>query len=143
MRPSSKMAVMIDQAQTTNAETAHGNVDTRGFDYCEIGVTMATSNAVSNNPTVFDVLEGDTTVVSNFATISGFVGDTDWTIPDAVTTGGWTTKFNIDCRARKRYLALNISPLTTQVITAIAHLHMGDELPKDATSAGVDAVVYG
>jgi len=141
--PAIKSTVMIDQASTTNAATAAGNVDTIGFDFCTILTTMATSSAVTNNPTVFNLLESDDTVVTNFATISGFVGDTDWTIPAAVTTGGWTVQMNVDTRARKRYLRLNISPLTTQVITSVASLGRGEESPNDATSAGVDAVVSG
>jgi len=143
MRPQTKQVIMISQASTTNAATATGIVDTRGFDYASIDVIMATSNAVSNNPTVFNILESDDTVVTNAVTVSGFVGDTDWTVPDAVTTGNWGVKFNVDTRGRKRYLRLAVSPLTTQIITAIANLSLGEESPDDTTSANVKAIVVG
>ena len=122
MLPYGKQVIAISQASTTNAATATGNIDRQGFDYATIDVIMATSDAASNNPTVFNLLESDDETASNFATVSGFVGDTDWTIPNCVTAGNWGVKFNVDCRGRKRYLRLAISPLTTQVITAIANL---------------------
>jgi len=143
MRPSPKQVIMISQASTTNAATATGIVDTRGFDYASIDIIMATSDDTTNNPTVFNLLESDDTVVTNAVTVSGFVGDTDWTIPAAVTTGNWGIKFGVDTRGRKRYLRLAVSPLTTQVITAICNLSLGEELPVDTTSANVKAIVVG
>lgn len=136
-----KTVVMIDQASTTNAATATGNCDTLGYGYATIDVRLATSNAATNNPTVFNLLESDDTVASNFATISGFVGDTDWTI--ASGTSATSTKMNVDLRGRKRYLRLAISPLTTQVITAIANLSKGNPSAVGTTAAGVDALVAG
>jgi len=141
MRPQTKQVIAIAQSSTTNAATATGNVDTLGFDFCSLDVIMATSNDTTNNPTVFKLAESDDTVVSNFADITAFVGDTAWTIPDAVTAGNWGVKFNVDCRGRKRYLRLSISPLTTQVITAIANLSLGDESGSNTTVAGVKALV--
>ena len=141
--PASKAVLMIDAASTTNAATATGIVDTKGFDFCSIDIISATTNDTTNNPTVFNLLESDDTVVTNAATISGFVGDTDWTIPTGDTANTTLTKMDVDCRGRKRYLRLNISPLTTVIYTAIANLGRGEELPKDATSAGVGAYIAG
>ncbi len=143
MQPQSKQIIAINQASTTNAATASGNIDTLGYDYVTIDVITTTSNVVSNNPSVLKLAESDDTVVTNFADVSGFVGDTDFTIPDSVTSGDWGMKFNVDCRARKRYLKVSVSPLTTQVISAIANLHRADEAPITATKAGVQALVEG
>ena len=143
MRPQTKQVIAIAQVSTTNAATATGVIDTLGFSYCSIDTIMATSNAVSNNPTVFDLLESDDTVVTNAVTVSGFIGDTDWTIPNCVTSGNYGIKFNVDCRGRKRYLRVRISPLTTQVITCIANLSLGEQSADDTTSAGVKAIVEG
>ena len=52
-------------------------------------------------------------------------------------------KFNVDLKGRERYLRLSISPLTTQVITAIANLYRGDEAPVNTTDANVKALVEG
>jgi len=145
MLPQGKQVICIAQSSTTNAATATGNIDTLGFDFCTLDVIMATSNDTTNNPTVFKLQESDDTTVTNFADITAFVGDGTggWTIPAAVTSGNWGAKFNVDLRGRKRYLRLSISPLTTQVITAIANLYRGDEAPVNTTDADVKALVEG
>lgn len=143
MHAAFKQVIAISQVSTTNAATATGIIDTLGFDRATIDVIMSTANVVSNNPSVFQLLDSDDTVVTNAATVSGFVGDTDWTIPDGNTDTNWGVKFNVDCRGRKRYLRLAISPVTTQVITAIANLYKADEAPVSATNAGVEALVEG
>jgi len=143
MLPQTKQVIVISQASTTNGATASGNIDTLGFDYATIDVITSTSNAVSNNPSVLKLSESDDTVVTNFADVSGFVGDTDFTIPASVTSGNWGVKLNVDCRARKRYLKLSLTPLTTQTITAIANLARGDEAPVSTTTANVKALVEG
>lgn len=144
MLPASKTVVAISQASTTNAATASGNIDRLGYDFAEIDIIMATSNDVTNNPTVLKLSESDDTVVTNFANVSGFVGDTDFTIPNAVTNNGpQVVRFNVDLRGRKRYLKVSVSPVTTQLITAVAHLHRGKEAPVSAAEVGAAAVVNG
>lgn len=141
MVPSPYIAVPISQASTTNGATASGNIDGLGFSYAVICTLMATSNAVSNNPSVFKLSQSDDTVVTNFANVSGAVGDTDFTIADAKTSGDWLHLFKVDLRGKKRYLKLSISPTTTQVITAIAMMFRAEELPIDATTHNVTQVV--
>ena len=143
MLPQQKQIIVISQASTTNAATATGNIDTLGFDFLTLDVIASTSNDTTNNFSVLKLAESDDTVVTNFADVSGFVGDADFTIPAAVTQGNWGMKFNVECRARKRYLRLSASPLTTQVITAIANLSRGNEAPVNTTSANVTALVEG
>jgi len=148
MKPATKNTVIINQSSTTNAATASGNVDTKGYDFVSIDVLMATSNAVTNNPTVLKLSESDDTVVTNFADITAFVGDGSggFTIPNAETAATnepYKIKFNVDLAARKRYLKVSISPLTTQVITSMANLSKAEESPVSATNANVDALVEG
>jgi len=139
MPSQSKQAIIISQASTTNGATATGYVDTLGYDYLTVDVITSTSNAASNNPSVLKLGEGDTT--ASFSDVSGTVGDTDWTIPDSVTSGNWGVRFNVDLRGRKRYVNVSLSPTTTQVVTALGTLHRGDESPSSATEAGVKARV--
>lgn len=122
MFPQLKTDVVITPASYTNGATASGNVDTMGADFVTIDVFMSTSNDVTNNPSVLKISESDDTVVTNFADVTGLVGDTSFTIPNSVTAGDWAVKFNIDTRGRKRYLKLSVTPLTTQVIAAVANL---------------------
>lgn len=141
MNPQLKQAIVINPASTTNGGTATGYVDTLGADFVTIDVITTTSNNVTNNPSVLKVTESDDTVVSNASAITGLTGDTDFTIPNAVTEGNWGVKFNIDCRARKRYLHVSVSPVTTQTITAIANLGKMGEAPVNTATASVKALV--
>jgi len=143
MNPQTKQVIVIDQASTTSAATASGNIDTLGYNFVSIDIITSTSGAATNNPSVLKLSESDDTVVTNFANVSGFVGDTDFTIPDSVTSGSWGVKMNVDCRALKRYLKVSVSPTTTQTITAIANLSKGEVAPVNTTDANVKALVEG
>ena len=136
-----KNVLAINQLSTTNGETASGIIDTLGYDYAEIDVIATSSNNVTNNPSVLKIGEGDTT--SAFTNVSGLVGDTDFTIPNCYTNtaSDYKVKFGVDLRGRKRYLQVSVSPVTTQIISAIASLAVGDEGPDSATDANVDALV--
>ena len=137
----SKQVIAIDQASTTNGATASGNIDRMGWDYVQIDVITSTSNDVTNNPSVLKLMHGDTTDATNLSNISGTVGDSDYSIPNAVTSGSWGVRFNVDARALSRYIQVQVSPTTTQTITAIASLSKGETAAVDATSAGVQALV--
>lgn len=139
--PSTKQVIAISQSSTTNGATASGNIDTLGYNYLSIDVITSTSDAVSNNPSVLKLSQNDTTVVSTFSDISGCVGDTDFTIADAVTSGTWGAKFNVNLVGKKRYIKVSITPVTTQVITAIGNLSKGDISPISSTQVGVKNVV--
>jgi hypothetical protein len=140
---SSKQVIAIDGASTTNAGTATGMIDTLGYSYATIDIKTSTSNNVTNNPSVLKLTEGDTTAITSASAVSGFTGDTDFTIPAAVTSGSWGAKFNVDLRGRKRYLFVSVSPVTTQTIDAVANLFRGEDAPNDATKAGVKVLVEG
>ncbi len=141
MLPTPK-TVAVFSASTTNAATASGNIDTRGYSYAVIELIESASNAATNNCSVLKVSESDDTVVTNFANVSGLVGDTDFTIPNSVTSGVQVVaQMRVDLRGRKRYLKLSASPVTTQVLTGVAHLHRGEEAPVDATDANVGVLV--
>ena len=139
----SKQVIAISQASTTNAATATGQIDTLGYDYCSIDLITSTSNNTTNNQSVLKITEGTTTVISSASAITALTGDGvgGFTIPASVTSGDWGVKFNVDLRARKRYLFVSVSPLTTQTITAIANLHRGEKTPINTTDASVKALV--
>jgi len=143
MRPTGKQVIPFSPASFTNGATANGTIDTQGFDYLQLDVAMSTSNDTTNNPSVLKLSESDDTVVTNFADITAAVGDGTggFTIPAAVTQGTWGLRFGVDLRKRKRYIDIDVSPVTTQVIAAIGTLKRGDELPVTATPANVKALV--
>lgn len=141
MNPLRKSVLAINQLSTTNAATASGIIDRLGYDFVEIDVIATSSNDTTNNPSVLKLSESDD--LTTYTDVSGAVGDTDFTIPACYTNtaSDYKVKFSVDCRPRKRYLKVSVSPVTTQTITAIANLHRGDEGPTSATDASVDVLV--
>ncbi len=142
-----KYVLPIAVSSTTNGATATGNIDRLGYDYCRISV-ISDSAVVSNLPTTLKVSECDTTVVSNFVDITAFVGGGTggFTIPALPTAATSITKpwavFNIDCRPRKRYLKVSITPITTNILTVQAELSRAETTPS-TTNQATGVVVSG
>lgn len=148
MKPVAKRVVQIHapavQVATTTVGSGSTNyIDTKGFDYAFIDVNMTTTNAATNNPSELNLMEADVTTSSSFATISGFVGDTDFTIATMSTSLASTFRFAVNLKGRKRYLKATCIPLTTQDIFVTADLFLAEEAPVSATLAGVNNLVEG
>lgn len=141
MKAPAKHAVLVTPASIATSATASGYVDTRGYDYLEIEVTLDTANVVSNKPSVLKLMESDDTVTTNFANISGAVGGTDFTIANALTSLPNQYAFCVDLRGRKRYIRCDVTPGTTQIGSITAQLSKGEEAPVTATKAGVQNLV--
>jgi hypothetical protein len=138
MTPAPKSAIVISAVSTTNAATATGNLDTKGFDFVVLDVCSGTSNNTTNNFSVLTLSEGDTT--SAYTAVS--TGDTDFTIAAADTAAAQVVaQWRIDMRGRKRYLKVTASPVTTQIIWAHAQLYRADAMPVSATDANVGVLV--
>lgn len=143
MRPgTSKTVVTMCGTGVTNGATVTANIDTLGCDYAEIDVILGTANTTSNKPSTLKLAECDTTVVTDFANITGYVGGTDFTVVAADTANPNIYRFNIDCRHRKRYLKVTVTPLTTQEAIVVAHL-MWPEQAQVGTATGFQQVVSG
>lgn len=148
MLPHPKTVIAIVPISKTNGATAAGEpIDTKGYDFCSISIVASTADVVSNVPSVLKIEEGDTT--SSFATFTGAVSGTDYTIATTAFTQFGATgsnqnvwAFHVDCRARKRYLKVTVSPQTTMVIGASAHLHRHERAPTTAAEAGALNAVY-
>ena len=92
--------------------------------------------STSNNPVTLSLTESDD--ATTYAAIAAFTGDaTDgFTIPNADTANSQVVEFNVDARARKRYLKVNVTPGTSaQIVGAVAVLGKA----KDSTAAGAKA----
>jgi hypothetical protein len=140
-----KSVVMLRAAGITNGGTTSANLDTTGFDRLVLQVASSTSNAATNNPSVFKISESDTTDATNFSDIAKLVGDGagGWVVPNwhTQTADEKAVMFDLDLRHRKKLLKLTISPLTTQDFLALAMLGRADITPVNATDAGVLALV--
>lgn len=138
MTPHPKSLIAISPTSTTNGATTTGSIDTLGYDFAVIDVMATTSNNTTNNFSVLTLAEGDTTAA--YTAVS--TGDTDFTIPAADTaSAAVVAQFRVDLRARKRYLKLSASPVTTQTIWSQAQLFRGDAAPVAAADAGADVLV--
>lgn len=136
-----KKVLPILQASTTNGGTASGIVDRAGFDFVTIDVILPTADVVSNKPSVLKLSEADDTNSTSFSNITGFVGGTDFAIPNAITAATSITQpfatMNVDCRGRKRYLKISVSPQTTQVVNTLAHLTRAKQMAPTSQQATV------
>jgi hypothetical protein len=153
MMPQPKIVFALDETSKTAAATATALIDTLGFDHLALAIKAGTADVVSNKPTVLKLQEADTTDASNLVDIVGFRGGTalsatvDFVIPNANTAATAalqnTYQFGVDCRARKRYIGLSISPATTQLIKAVAVLSRGEQSVVSAGKANAMVLVEG
>ncbi|CAB4184832.1 hypothetical protein UFOVP1128_43, partial [uncultured Caudovirales phage] len=109
------------------------------FAELQVCILATTSNTVTNKFTVCKLQQSDTT--ENFADVTGYVGGTSFTIPNANTSVGYLTLLNVDLKGKKRYFKSVVSPQTTQSITVLASLGRGAIAPTSATGQGVNTVV--
>lgn len=148
MVPFTKHVIAIIPISKTNGATATGEpIDTKDWDFVDIAVVASTADVVSNTLSVLKLEEGDTT--SSYATFTGAVKDTDYTIAtNAYTAFGATGasqnvwSFHVDTRGRKRYLRVSASPQTTMVIGGAAVLSRGAQGPTTSAAAGALNAVY-
>ena len=138
-------------AITNGATGTSANIDTLGVDYVTIDIAATTQSASTQagSPSVLKIQESDTTVATSFADVVGFRGgsaaatNVDFVVGIGKTTGINAYKFNVDCRARKRYLAVVVSPTTTQTFTVNANGFRAEQAPVTAAKAGVLNLVEG
>jgi hypothetical protein len=142
-----KVVFALDETSKTAGATATALIDTLGFDHLVLALKAGTADVVSNKPTVLKLQESDTTDASNLANISGFVGGTDFTIPNANTAATATLQnnyqFGVDLRARKRYIGISYSPATTQLVKVVGVLTKAEQAPINATKANAMVLVEG
>jgi len=131
-------------AGSTAARTASWDlvqVDGRA-NYAEIRMSFGSeSNTNATGPTI-SLLECDNTVVTNHAT---FNSSFERSAEDLTTAK--EVRYLVDCRSRKRYLRLTITPATTTndpiQVTAIGTLYRAGVEPGSTTDMGDDVVVIG
>jgi len=145
MFPQLKQGVATLATSITAAGTFTSTaIDTLGFDWATIDVFATTQSAstLAGSPTVLKLQESDSTSATTFVDIVGArLGTAAATNVDAIIGVGVTSgingyKFNVDCRARKRYLSVVASPTTTQSFSTAVNLGRGEQSPSTAVKAG-------
>src|SRR4051812_47300009 len=110
MKPVGKSVTFFQPVSVSNAATATGYVDTlvgnNKASYLLINVDASSPNVVSNKPSVLKLTHSDITDSTGFSNISGFVGGTDFTVANGLTTttAANTYQFGVDLIGKKRYI---------------------------------------
>jgi len=139
----SKVLFSLDTSTTASSGTANLVIDRLDYDYADVVVARA-SNASTTFASVLKVQESDDN--SNYTDITAFVGGGTggFTIPTVTSTASVSAvKMGIDCRGRKRYLKVLVTPSTAVNVAIEARLFRGHIAPASATAAGVLAIVNG
>ncbi|NBT14275.1 MAG: hypothetical protein EBS56_11975 [Planctomycetia bacterium] len=138
----------VSKAETSVAANATHSVeiDTIGFAYASIDVVFSPFTAAATAAaTVLRLAQSDSSG-SGQANISGFVGGTDFTVAAGSTTGanaGYTHRFDVDLRGKKRYLTVYATPAATVGVVTVARLSKGEAGPTSASDKGVSTQVVG
>jgi len=141
---SSSARSLSPPASYASTATLQHTIDVSGYDEAIWDVEFGTNTTTNGAPATFKFLESDITDATGFATVSGLVGGTNtaggFTIPAQSALGvGAIVQFQIDLRARKRYLQLQVTPGTSgaQVLSANAQLFRGEQLPVSAAQKSI------
>lgn len=145
MKPSLKQVIVFAPTSTTNGATTTGAIDCLGYDHLSVDIVAPTADVVSNKFQTCKLSHSDTTDATNYSDLTKFVagGVGGFTLANANTSNAYGVKMNVDLKGVKRYVKLSVSPRTTQVLTAVANLQMGEQSPIDATGANVNTLVEG
>ena len=129
---------------TTAARTASWDlvqVDGRS-DYAEIRMSFGSESNTDAAGPIISLLESDDTVVTNHATFNS-----NFERSGEDLTSAKEVRYLVDCKSRKRYLRLTITPDTTTngpiQVTAIGTLTRNGVQPGSTTDMGDDVVVIG
>jgi hypothetical protein len=137
----SKVVAAVPAAATTNATTLV--IDALAFDSASITVARA-SNAATAFATVLRLEESDDNVT--YVNVPGFVGGTDFVIPTVANTNAVAVvKMDVDTRARRRYLRVQVTPNTSTAIPVAINcrLNRAESAPETAAEAGCVGWVRG
>jgi hypothetical protein len=138
-----KSVVSGKNAVFTSSQTNTLTLDTLGYDYASIDVIYGPVASTSSVAQTLTLKQGDTS--SPTENVTGFTGDMK---PAAyagqtVSTTMTISRLEVDCRGKKRYLAVATSPNTDAVIVISARLSRAEEAPYNAATKGVSVNTAG
>lgn len=130
--------ICSDPATVSNGGTGTFIVDTRGFGAAQFIVAAGISNNATNVPTVLRLADGDTT--SAFTNITKYVGGGvgGFTLPTNAATASADVQpyvLNVDLKGLKRYIRLQVSPVTTVNYAFVCNLSRPATSPDSTAEA--------
>jgi hypothetical protein len=117
-------------------------VDRRNYDYASVVVSKAPS-AGTAFASVLKIEESDDN--SSYGDVAAFVKDgaSGFTMAAVSTVNGSIVKMDVDCKARKRYLRVTVTPDVTAAVSVVALLSRGEEFPSTDAEVNVAKWVKG
>ena len=139
-----KVVAELPTAAVGSTATATLTIDTIGYDHLSMTVLRA-SNASTVFANAVKVEESDESG-ANFSNVTALVGGGTggFTIPAVSNTStAAILKFDIDTRAKKRYLKVSYTPGASATVAIVGRLGRPEESPASNSDAGVIGRVVG
>lgn len=138
-----KVVAELGTGTTASSGTATLTIDRLDYDYASISV-MRASNASTVFASVLKVQESDDN--SSYSDVTALVGGGTggFSIPAVSSTSATSIlKLDVDCRNRKRYLKVLVTPSTACNVAIEARLSRPRVSPASASEAGCIGIVNG
>jgi hypothetical protein len=139
-----KFAVTLPTAAVGSTATSTLTVDRIGYDHVSVSAIRA-ANASTVFASVLKVEESDA-VSTGYTDVTALVGGGvgGFTIPAVTDTNSAAiVQMDIDCRARKRYLKVSMTPGVTATLGIVAGLSKAEVAPTSAAEKNVIGWVVG
>jgi hypothetical protein len=139
-----KFAAALPTAAVGSTATSTLTIDRLGFDHVSVSAIRA-ANASTVFANVLKVEESDA-VSSGYTDVTALVGGGTggFTIPAASDTNSAAiVQMDIDCRAKKRYLKVSMSPGASATLALVAGMSRAEVAPTAAAGKGVIGWVVG
>lgn len=131
MKPSQALDRSVVLAPITAATTARtAAIDTQGADYATIEFIIGAEANTNSTNVALNLKESDTNAATAYVTF-----DSNFSVT-ADNTNAAVAVFNVDLKARKRYLQINVTPDTTTNGAVISSVVVG--LVKEVQGANSD-----
>jgi hypothetical protein len=138
----------VSKAETAvlSSATHSLEIDTLGFEYASIDVLFSPFTAASPPTTAATVLRVAQSDTSGSGQANLLVAGTDFTVGAGVTATssvGYSHRFDLDLRGKRRYLTVYATPSSTCGVVTSCRLGKGEAGPMDATGKGVSTQAVG
>ena len=134
------------EATVLSSATHSLEIDTLGFEYASIDVLFSPFTAASPPTTAATVLRVAQSDTSGSGQANLLVAGTDFTVGAGVTATssvGYSHRFDLDLRGKRRYLTVYATPSSTCGVVTSCRLGKGEAGPMDATGKGVSTQATG
>jgi hypothetical protein len=134
------------EAAVLSSATHSLEIDTLGFEFASIDVLFSPFTAASPPTTAATVLRVAQSDTSGSGQANLLVAGTDFTVGAGVTATssvGYSHRFDLDLRGKRRYLTVYATPSSTCGVVTSCRLGKGEAGPMDATGKNVNTQAVG